>query len=154
MGDRLLPQEYHLLRDQVRRFVDERIKPHANAWEGAGYVPRDVLRDMGGLGFFGIRAPGALGGSDMDVRGSVIWAEELGRSTYSGVAITALVHTDMASVHVLHAGSPARQARWMPGILSGDVITAVGVTEPGAGSNASAQPRELLTGSLRSGTCR
>lgn len=135
MPDRQLPEEYRLLGDQVRRFVDERIKPHAQEWEAQGFVPRDVLRDMGGLGFFGIRAPESLGGAGMDVRGSVVWAEELGRSTYSGVAITALVHTDMASVHVLHAGSPAQQARWMPGILSGQIITAVGVTEPGAGSD-------------------
>ena len=130
-----LTPEHEMLRDQVSRFVAEEIKPHADAWEQAGFVPRDVLRRMGALGFFGIRYPAEYGGSDMDVLATVVFAEELGRSTYSGVAITALVHTDMASVHVANAGSAAQKARWMPGIVAGDVITAVAVTEPDAGSD-------------------
>lgn len=135
MPDRNLPHEYRMLGDQVRRFVEERIKPEAAAWEKQGFVPREVLREMGALGLLAIRVPEDLGGAGMDVRGSVVLAEELGRSTFSGVAITVLVHTDMASVHVLHAGSPAQKARYLPGIVSGDCITAVGVTEPGAGSD-------------------
>ena len=100
-------EEHHMLRDQVRRFVEAEIKPHADAWEEDGMVPRAVLRKMGELGFFGIRYPQAFGGSDLDTLATVVLAEELGRSTYSGVAITALVHTDMASVHVFNAGSDA-----------------------------------------------
>src|ERR1700754_1643808 len=92
-------EEHVMLRDQLRRFVEEEIKPFGDAWEKQGFVPRDVLRRMGTLGFFGIRYPEAYGGSEMDTLGSVVRAEELGRSTFSGVAIPALVHTDMASVH-------------------------------------------------------
>src|SRR6185437_16395479 len=92
-------EEQEMLRDQVRRFVEEEVKPFGEAWETQGFVPREVLRRMGALGFFGIRYPEAYGGADMDTLGSVVFAEELGRSTFSGVAITALVHTDMASVH-------------------------------------------------------
>jgi acyl-CoA dehydrogenase len=127
--------EHRMLRDQVRRFVEEEIKPRADAWEEQGFVPRDVLRRMGELGFFGIRYPAAYGGSEMDALGTVVLAEELGRSGYGGVAITALVHTDMASVHVFNGGSEAQRARWMPGIIAGEVITAVAVTEPDAGSD-------------------
>ncbi len=127
-----------LLRDQVRRFVETEIKPHADAWEEAGMVPRAVLRRMGALGFFGIRYPAAHGGADMDVRATMVFAEELGRSTYSGVAITALVHTDMASVHIFNAGTEAQRARWLPGCVSGETISAVAVTEPGAGSDVKA----------------
>lgn len=127
--------EHELLRDQVKRFVEEEIKPNADRWEEDGLVPREVLRRMGELGFFGIRYPAAYGGSEMDVLATVVLAEELGRSTYSGVAITALVHTDMASVHVFNAGTEAQRDRWMPGIIAGDVITAVAVTEPDAGSD-------------------
>lgn len=130
-----LREEHMMLRDQVRRFVDEEIKPYADAWEEQGFVPREVLRRMGELGFFGIRYPEEYGGAEMDVLATMVFAEELGRSTYSGVAITALVHTDMASVHVFHAGSPAQKAAWMPRIVSGEVITAVAVTEPDAGSD-------------------
>ena len=127
--------EHRMLREQVRRFVEEEIKPRADAWEEQGFVPRDVLRRMGELGFFGIRYPAAYGGSEMDALGTVVLAEELGRSGYGGVAITALVHTDMASVHVFNGGTEEQRARWMPGIIAGEVITAVAVTEPDAGSD-------------------
>src|SRR6478752_10780767 len=121
-------EEHEMLRAQVRRFVETEIKPHALAWEEQGYVPREVLRRMGSLGFFGIRYPARYGGSEMDALATVILAEELGRSTFSGVAITALVHTDMASVHVFNAGSKAQHDRYMPDIIAGKTICAVAVT--------------------------
>ena len=101
-------EEHEMLRAQVRRFVETEIKPHALAWEEQGYVPREVLRRMGSLGFFGIRYPARYGGSEMDALATVVLAEELGRSTFSGVAITALVHSDMASIHVFRCGSEAQ----------------------------------------------
>jgi acyl-CoA dehydrogenase len=127
--------EHEMLRDQLRRFVETEVKPHGESWEAQGYVPRQTLRRMGALGFLGIRYPEAYGGSEMDTMGSVVLAEELGRSTFSGLAITALVHTDMASVHVFHAGSEAQKARWMRKIVAGEAICAVAVTEPDAGSD-------------------
>src|SRR5215470_8930528 len=130
-----LYKEHEMLRAQVRRFVETEIKPHALAWEEQGYVPREVLRRMGSLGFFGIRYPARYGGSEMDALATVVLAEELGRSTFSGVAITALVHSDMASIHVFRSGSEAQKEKWMPGIIAGEVITAVAVTEPDAGSD-------------------
>jgi acyl-CoA dehydrogenase len=130
-----LSEEHEMLRSQVRRFVDEEIKPHGEQWEKDGFVPRDVLRRMGALGFFGIRYPEIYGGADMDTLGSVVLAEELGRSTFSGVAITALVHTDMASVHVFNAGSDQQKSKWMKKIVAGEAICAVAVTEPDAGSD-------------------
>jgi acyl-CoA dehydrogenase len=128
-------EEHEMLRAQVRRFVEEGIKPHAAQWEEAGFVPREVLRRMGALGFFGIRYPAQYGGAEMDTLATVALAEELGRSTFSGVAITALVHTDMASVHLFNTGSDVQKARWMPGVIDGSVITAVAITEPEAGSD-------------------
>src|SRR6185503_7890528 len=71
----------------------------------------------------------------MNTLGSVVLAEELGRSTFSGVAITVLVHTDMASVHIFNAGSQSQKDRFMPDIVAGKKIVAVAVTEPGAGSD-------------------
>ena len=128
-------EEHEMLRAQVRRFVETEIKPHALAWEEQGCVPREVLRRMGSLGFFGIRYPARYGGSEMDALATVVLAEELGRSTFSGVAITALVHSDMASIHVFRSGSEAQKDKWMPAIIAGEVITAVAVTEPDAGSD-------------------
>jgi acyl-CoA dehydrogenase len=131
-------EEHELLRAQIRRFVDEEIKPRALQWEQDGMVPRDVLRRMGELGFLGIRYPAEYGGAEMDTLATVVLAEELGRSTFSGVAITVLVHTDMASVHLYNAGSQALKDRFMPDVVSGRKIVAVGVTEPGAGSDVKA----------------
>ncbi len=128
-------EEHEALRDQVRRFVETEIKPHALAWEEDGFVPREVLRKMGALGFFGIRYPAEYGGSEMDTLATVVLAEELGRSTFSGVAITALVHTDMASVHIANAGSQAQKDKYLPGVIAGEKIVAVAVTEPDAGSD-------------------
>src|SRR5258708_38605918 len=95
---------------------------------------------MGELGFLGIRYPAEYGGRDMDTLGSIVLAEELGRCTFGGAAITVLVHTDMASVHMANAGSPAQKARWMPEIIAGRAITAVAVTEPDAGSEVKGIP--------------
>ncbi|SFL48732.1 acyl-CoA dehydrogenase family protein [Shimia aestuarii] len=130
-----LNPEHTLLRDQLRRFVEERVKPNGDDWEEAGMVPREVLREMGALGFLGVRYPEEYGGSNMDTRATAVLAEELGKSSYSGFAITALVHTDMASVHIFNAGTEAQKARYMPDIVAGEKICAVCVTEPGAGSD-------------------
>lgn len=128
-------EEHELLKAQIRRFVEEEIKPYALQWEQDGMVPRDVLRRMGELGFLGIRYSAEYGGSNMDTLATVVLAEELGRSTFSGVAITVLVHTDMASVHLYNAGSQALKDHFMPDVIAGKKIVAVGVTEPGAGSD-------------------
>jgi acyl-CoA dehydrogenase len=135
MPSAVFTPDHAMLREQVRRFVRTEVMPKAEAWEEAGFVPRDVLRRMGELGFLGIRYPAAFGGSEMDTLATVVLAEELGRSTFSGFAVTVLVHTDMASVHIAHAASPEIKSRWMPEVVAGRAITAVCVTEPGAGSD-------------------
>jgi acyl-CoA dehydrogenase len=127
--------EHEMLREQIRRFVEEEVKPHGAAWEEQGFVPREVLQRMGELGFLGIRYPSEYGGSELDTLATVVLAEELGRSTFSGFAITVLVHTDMASVHVFNAGSEAQKSAHMTDIVAGRKICAVAVTEPGAGSD-------------------
>ncbi len=137
-NDPYFSPEHELFRAQVRRFVDSEVKPHAEPWEEHGSVPREVLRRMGELGFLGIRYPEIYGGSAMDTLATCILAEELGKSTFGGFAVTVLVHTDMASPHLANAGSPAQQARWLPGVIAGTTITAVAVTEPDAGSDVAA----------------
>lgn len=127
--------EHEMLRAQVRRFVETEVKPAAARWEQDGFVPRAILRRMGELGFLGIRYPAEHGGSGLDTMATIVLAEELGRSTFGGFAVTVLVHTDMAAVHVLNAGTPAQHTRWLPGIISGELICAVAVTEPDAGSD-------------------
>jgi acyl-CoA dehydrogenase len=124
-----------LLREQVERFVAREIEPQAGAWEREGRVPRDVLRRLGELGWLGLMVPEAYGGSDVDAVTNFVFAEALSRSTCGGFVVTVLVHADMASPHLVRAGDAAQKARWLPAIVRGDVLTAVAVTEPGAGSD-------------------
>jgi len=130
-----LSHEHEMLRDQLRRFVADEVQPYADAWEADGQTPRETLHRMGELGFLGVRYPEQFGGADMNALGSAVLAEELGRSTFGGFAITVLVHTDMASPHLARYATPDQLARFMPSVVSGEKITAVAVTEPDAGSD-------------------
>jgi acyl-CoA dehydrogenase len=128
-------ETFALLRESIRRYVEKEIVPKAAPWEEQGFVPRSTLQAMGALGFMGLRYPEEYGGSALDARATALLAEELGRSTFGGFAITVLVHTDMASPHLVNAGSPEQIRNFLPGIISGKTICAVAVTEPDAGSD-------------------
>jgi acyl-CoA dehydrogenase len=130
-----LTPEHELLRDQVARFIAREVEPHALAWEKAGHTPREVMRKLGDAGLLGLMYDGAYGGGEADALTNLVFAEALSQSTFGGFIITVLVHTDMASPHLHHSGSTAQKARYMPGVTSGKTITAVGITEPGAGSD-------------------
>ena len=127
--------EHELLREQVARFIAREVEPHALAWEDAGCVPREVLRRMGQAGLLGLMFAPEHGGGGADAMANLVFAEALSQSTFGGFIITVLVHTDMAAPHLHHGGTPQQLARWMPGITSGQTITAVAITEPGAGSD-------------------
>ncbi|TKR53577.1 acyl-CoA dehydrogenase [Allopusillimonas ginsengisoli] len=127
--------DHEMMRSTIRRFIEEQVTPYADQWEEDGFVPRAVLEEMGSLGLLGIRYDGEYGGSELDTLATVILAEELGRSTFGGFAITVLVHTDMASPHLHHAGTPKQLQRHMPDIIAGKKIAAVAMTEPDAGSD-------------------
>jgi acyl-CoA dehydrogenase len=128
-------EEHTMLRGTIRRFIAERVLPEADAWEAQGYVPRQVLIEMGALGLLGMRYAPEYGGCGLDTLANAVLAEELGRSTYGGFAVTVLVHTDMASPHLYYAGRREQLERWMPDITAGRKITAVAMTEPDAGSD-------------------
>ncbi len=127
--------EHAELRRQVARFVAQAVEPNALAWDEAGLVPRDVLRRMGALGWLGLRHPPEHGGAGTDMVTNVVFQEALSRATSGGFVVTVLVHTDMASPHLVHAGNEAQKARWLPKVVSGECITAIAVTEPDAGSD-------------------
>ncbi len=130
-----LRPEHELLREQVARFIAREVEPHALAWEEAGFTPREVLRKLGGAGLLGLMYGSEHGGAEADALTNLVFAEALSQSTFGGFIITVLVHTDMASPHLHHGGSAAQKAKYMPGVIRGECITAVGITEPGAGSD-------------------
>ena len=127
--------EHELLRDQVNSFITREVEPYAAAWEEEGCVPREVLRKMGDAGLLGLMYKSEYGGGEADALTNLVFAEALSQSTFGGFIITVLVHTDMASPHLHHAGSAAQKAKYLPGVISGELITAVAISEPGAGSD-------------------
>jgi acyl-CoA dehydrogenase len=142
-----LTEDLRLIRDQIRRFITEEVIPHGDSWETDGMVPRSVLRRMGELGFLAMRHPEDYGGAGLGALASLILSEELGRSSYGGFSATVLVHTDMASPHLARYGTEAQKAKYLPAICRGELITAVAVTEPGAGSDVAG----LSTRAVRDG---
>ena len=130
--------EHQTLRDQMQRFLEREVEPYGLEWEKAGKVPREVLRRMGQAGLLGLMYEGQYGGGEGDALTNLVFAEALSQSTFAGFIITVLVHTDMASPHLHHAGTKAQKAKYMPSIIAGDTICAVAMTEPGAGSDFAA----------------
>ena len=127
--------EHEALREQIARFIAREVEPFGEQWEEDGFTPRDVLRKMGSLGWLGMRYPPEYGGAGADVLTSVVFQEALSLSTFGGFIVTVLVHTDMASPHLVNAGSPAQLEKYLPRIIAGELIAAVAITEPDAGSD-------------------
>ena len=131
-------EDLEAIRGQVREWVENEVVPNVETWEAEGAVPRRLLDEMGELGFFGLRIPEEHGGIGLGHLASVVFAEELGRSTSGGFAITVLVHTDLATPYVTNFGTNEQKALWLPKFATGELITAIGVTEPDAGSDVAA----------------
>lgn len=130
-----ITHEHEALREQVARFIAREVEPHAAKWEEDGCVPREVLRKMGSLGLFGMTYPAEYGGAETDALTNLVFAEALSQSTFGGFIVTVLVHTDMASPHLAKAGSKAQRDKYLAKVIKGELITAVGITEPDAGSD-------------------
>ena len=127
--------EHELLRDQVARFLAKEVEPFGQAWEEQGFVPREVLRRMGAAGMLGLMWEPEYGGGGADALTNLVFAEALSQSTFGGFIITVLVHTDMAGPHLHHAGSAAQKDKYLRALTAGEKVCAVGITEPGAGSD-------------------
>ncbi|HSJ33719.1 MAG TPA: acyl-CoA dehydrogenase family protein [Acidimicrobiia bacterium] len=123
---------------QTAEYVEREIVPRGDEWEAQGHIPREILRQMGQLGFFGLRVPEEYGGIGMGPLASVVFSEQLGRSTYGGFTITVLAHTDLAMPYLTKFASDELKARFLPPMVSGDKIAGIAVTEPDAGSDVAA----------------
>jgi len=131
----VLGEELRMVREQVRRYVNEVIIPQGEAWEASGEIPRSVFRDLGAMGFMGMRHPEEYGGGGLGALASVVLGEELSRSTFGGVASALTVHSDMSISHIAHRGTHEQKLRYLPAACAGEKVGAVCVTEPHAGSD-------------------
>jgi citronellyl-CoA dehydrogenase len=129
-------EEHQMFRKAVRAFVDKEINPHIDAWEKAGIWPaKDILRKMAALGFLGLSYDEAYGGQNADIWFTVVLAEELGRCDAAGVPMGITVHTDMCTPALAKYGSHELKERFLAPALRGQMVGAIAVTEPGAGSD-------------------
>jgi acyl-CoA dehydrogenase len=130
-----LTDEHELLRRTVRAFVEKEVAPQVDAWEAEGRIPRAFWRRLGELGLLGLEFPAEYGGAGGDFLSSVVLGEEMARCRSGGVAFSVLVHTDMSSPWLTRYGTDAQKRRYLPGIVSGETVCALGITEPGTGSD-------------------
>ena len=133
-----ITEDLEAIRSQVREYVEQELVPNVEQWETERAVPRSVLDEMGKLGFFGLRIPEEHGGIGMGTLATVVFAEELGRSTSGWTNATILVHTDLATPYVLNFGTSGQKEKWLPKLATGELISAIAVTEPDAGSDVAA----------------
>ena len=131
--------EHEAIRESIARFVDKEINPHVDGWEREGIFPaRDLFKKMGALGLLGISKPEAYGGMGLDYSYQVVASEELGRIRCGGVPMAIGVQTDMATPALAKYGSDALRDECLRPAISGDAVFAIGVSEPGAGSDVAA----------------
>src|SRR5437899_11061035 len=155
MAHPLFSDEHEMLRRSIHAFVEKEVAPRGGEWEAAGRIPRELWQRLGELGFLGLEFPTEYGGSGADFLASVVLGEEMARCRSGGVAFSVLVHTDMSSPWLTRYGTEAQKRTYLPGIIRGETVCALGITEPGTGSDMAAVStravrrgdRYLLTGS-------
>ncbi len=128
-------EEHHIFRDQLRRWVEGTLTPHAAEWEAAGIFPREVFEEAGRRGYLGVRYPEEVGGAGGDIWHTMVWSEELPRSEMAGLAMALLVQSDMATPIIGELGTAEQKEEFLRPALRGEKIAALGVSEPQAGSD-------------------
>ncbi|PKN23410.1 MAG: acyl-CoA dehydrogenase [Deltaproteobacteria bacterium HGW-Deltaproteobacteria-21] len=126
-------EEHRKFRERLRGFFDKEVIPHADEWERSGMVPRSLWRRMGEEGFLCMHVGREYGGAGADFLYSVIVTEELARTRQTGLA--APLHSDVVVPYIASFGSEELKRKYLPGCVSGEIVTAIAMTEPDAGSD-------------------
>jgi alkylation response protein AidB-like acyl-CoA dehydrogenase len=130
----ILEQEHEDFRQSVRTFLEKEVVPHHAQWEGDGQVSREVWRRAGDAGLLCFDVDEQYGGAGVkDFRYNMVVAEEMCRAGASGPGFP--VHTDIIVPYISQLGTDEQKRRWLPGLVSGELISAIAMTEPGAGSD-------------------
>ncbi|MFD9063340.1 acyl-CoA dehydrogenase family protein [Kitasatospora purpeofusca] len=127
-------EDHEAFRETIRDFIANEVVPVYEEWEAAGHPPRDFYRTLGALGVYGIEVPEEYGGAgESGFKYQAVVAEETARA---GVGFgSSGVHTGLVLPYLLEYANEEQKARWLPGFVSGDIMTAIAMTEPGAGSD-------------------
>jgi citronellyl-CoA dehydrogenase len=132
-------EEHEQFRQTIRRFVENEINPHVEAWEEARIFPaHDLFKKAGNLGLLGITYEEEYGGMGLDYWYQVVLLEEIGRAHCGGVPMAIAVQTDMATPALAEYGTPAQKAQYLAPAIAGDAVFSIAVSEPDAGSDVAA----------------
>ncbi len=134
-AERVSEAELAPFRDTVIRMLEREVAPFYDEWDRAGIVPRELWRAFGAAGMLCVDAPDSHGGLGAPFEYSVMIGSELARMGFGALATNVMVHSDIVAPYLSHLGSDQQKARWLPGMVSGDVVGAIAMTEPGAGSD-------------------
>ena len=129
----LFNSDHDAFRDSFRTFLEREVAPHHDAWEEQGFVAREVWNKAGENGFLCTSMPEEYGGAGADKLFSVIEMEELGRSGFSGIGFS--LHSEIVAPYLLHYGTAEQKQRYLPKLASGEIVTAIAMSEPAAGSD-------------------
>ncbi|MDI9931160.1 acyl-CoA dehydrogenase family protein [Rhodococcus sp. IEGM 1354] len=130
----LFEPEHELFRESYRKFLEQHVAPNHAKWEEQNLVDRDVWVEAGKQGFLGTAAPEEFGGGGVkDFRYNAIVTEETTRGGYSGIGFT--LHNDVVAPYFIELANDEQKQRWLPGFCSGELISAIAMTEPGTGSD-------------------
>jgi acyl-CoA dehydrogenase len=138
-------QEHQIFRESIRRYFEKEVTPHVETWEKAGIVPKEIWQNFGRQGFLCPWLPEIYGGVDADLLYSLISVEESAKTHFSGFLF--FLHSDIIVPYIEAFGSEEQKHRWLSGCATGDIITAIAMTEPGTGSDLAA----IRTTAVRSG---
>jgi alkylation response protein AidB-like acyl-CoA dehydrogenase len=132
----LFEDDHEAFREAFRAFLDKEVVPHLDEWDAAGVVPRELFTIAGRSGFLGIDIPESYGGGGVtDFRFNAVVAEEVMRCGAAAAGLGLSLHNDICLPYFLAYCSEEQKKRWLPGIASGELITAIAMTEPGIGSD-------------------
>ena len=138
----LFSPEHEVFRDTVRRFIAEQVTPHHADWEKAGQVPRDLWRQAGKMGLLCCNVPDEYGGMGGDFLHSAILVEEFADAGATGP--TFYLHSDIVAPYLVEFGTEAQKRQWLPKMATGEVVVALGMSEPSGGSDVQAMRTQAL----------
>lgn len=127
--------EKALFRESVKKFLEAEVEPHYEVWEKNEIWPRELWNKLGENGFLCVDMSSEYGGFDASFELSCVVVEEVSRAGYGALASGISVHSDIVAPYIMHLGSEEQKQRWLPGMVSGEIVGAIGMTEPGAGSD-------------------
>ena len=147
MTSQYFNHDHQLFRQSVRQFIEKEVIPNASTWETERQIPKSIFQKMGDLGYLGINFSEEYGGTNADLWYSVVFLEEIARSTMGGFSTAVSVHQYMAINHIAKIGSSFLKEKYLVPAIAGKKIAALGISEPNAGSDVSA----ILTTAVRDG---